>query len=119
MAEVCGELVMRCFHARTNAHVLHLQTKSYAEHVALQGFYDGIIPLIDGLAESYQGEYGFIPFKPTPYTPADNGVRLLESLYGWIDENRDEISDDTYIQNQIDEVQALIRSTIYKLKFLK
>ena len=40
-----GELILHCFHARTNAHVLHLTTKSYAVHVALNGFYDEIITL--------------------------------------------------------------------------
>lgn len=119
MAEVCCELVMRCFHARTNAHVLHLQTKSYAEHKALNEFYDEIIPLTDSFAEAYQGEYGLIPFKPMPYKQADAALPMLEELRTWIDENRDDVSDDTYLQNIIDEIMALIRSTEYKLKFLK
>jgi hypothetical protein len=29
------------------------------------------------------------------------------------------IAQDSYIQNQVDEVVALINSTIYKLRFLK
>ena len=40
-----GELIVRCFHARTNAHILHLQTRSYATHVALNEFYDEIVTL--------------------------------------------------------------------------
>ena len=39
-----GELVMRLFHARTTAHVLHLKSRSYAQHVALNEFYDGVVP---------------------------------------------------------------------------
>jgi hypothetical protein len=35
-----------------------------------------------------------------------------------IDENRDSV-EDSFIQNQIDTVQELINSTIYKLRFLK
>lgn len=115
MAEVCGEFVMRCFHARTNAHVLHLLTKSFAEHKALNEFYDAIIPFIDSFAEAYQGEYGRIPFSNHTYTPAKDAESMLTELHTWIDANRDEISDETALQNIIDEIQALIRSTQYKL----
>lgn len=38
-----GELILRCFHARTNAHVLHLTTRSFAAHKALNEFYDGVV----------------------------------------------------------------------------
>lgn len=116
-----GELVLRCFHARTAAHVLHLQTRSYATHVALQGFYDGLIPLVDSLAEAYQGDYGLIEFPATRYTPAQDGLRLVEGLAEWIEEHRAECcdGDDTYLQNIIDEITALCRSAAYKLRFLK
>ena len=42
--------------SQTQAHVFHLQTGSYAEHKALQGYYEGIDDLVDSLVESYQGE---------------------------------------------------------------
>ena len=44
-----GEFIILCFHARTNAHVLHLQTRSYAAHKALNEFYDEIVELADRL----------------------------------------------------------------------
>lgn len=116
-----GELIMRCFHARTTAHVLHLKTRSYAAHVALQGFYDGIIPLVDSLAEAYQGDYGLIEDYPPRYTPQADALKLLSELSDWIQDHRASCcdSDDTYLQNIIDEIMALIRSTEYKLRFLK
>ena len=46
-----GELILRCFHARTNAHVLHLTTRSFAAHKALNEFYDGVVELADEIAE--------------------------------------------------------------------
>lgn len=119
MASACGEMIMRCFHARTAAHVLHLKTRSYAAHKALNEFYEGIIPLVDDLAEAYQGEYGLIEAYPPKYTPYDDGLALLDDLITWIDDNRDEVCDETYCQNIIDEIVALIRSTQYKLRFLK
>ena len=54
------EMVSKLFHSRTQAHVFHLQTKSYAEHIALIGYYVDIINLVDGVIESYQGKYGII-----------------------------------------------------------
>ena len=115
-----GELVMRCFHARTCAHVLHLQTKSYAAHKALNEFYDEIVPLADKFAESYQGDYGLIDDYPFKYTHVKDGVSLMEEMGDWIADHRSECGDedDTYLQNIIDEIVALTKSTLYKLRHL-
>lgn len=116
-----GELIMRCFHARTTAHVLHLKTRSYSAHKALNDFYDGIIPLVDAFAEAYQGDYGLIEDYPKRYVYFESALDMLDDLSSWIDANRNDVcdEDDTYLQNIIDEIVALIRSTQYKLKFLK
>ena len=114
-----GELIMRCFHARTVAHVLHLKTLSYAAHKALQELYEGIVPLVDSFAEAYQGEYGLISNYSESFKMVDDGLELMQGLAEWIDENRDDVCDETYCQNIIDEILALVRSTQYKLKFLE
>ena len=116
-----GELIMRLFHARTAAHVMHLQTRSYATHKALNDFYDAVVDLADAIAETWQGDYGLIPEYPPRYIPYTDPQKLLADLGEWIDAHRAEVCDkgDTYIQNLIDEVCALIRQTQYKLKFLK
>ena len=54
------EMVCNILHSRNQAHVFHLQTKSYAEHIALNGYYDAVVALFDGIVESYQGKYGII-----------------------------------------------------------
>ena len=43
------------FASRDYAHKAHLNTDSFAEHMALNGFYDGIVDLSDGLAEAWMG----------------------------------------------------------------
>ena len=53
-------LMSMLLHSKTQAHVFHLQTNSFAEHMALAGYYGGIDDLVDGLVESYQGKYGII-----------------------------------------------------------
>lgn len=116
------EMVCNILHSRNQAHVFHLQTKSYAEHIALNGYYDAVVPLFDGIVESYQGKYGIIKnfktFKVEQYRNGKKTISYFERLLDIIEENRDSV-EDSYIQNQIDTVQELINSTIYKLRFLK
>lgn len=116
-----GELILRCFHARTAAHVLHLKTRSYAAHKALNEFYDEIVDLADALAEAYQGDYGLIDFPGLRYTPAQDALEMLAELSDWIAKNRHQCwdGDDSYLENMVDEIVTLIRSTQYKLKFLR
>ncbi len=116
-----GELIIRLFHARTTAHILHLQSKSYSQHKALEGFYEDVVPLADTLAETYQGSYGLIENYPPKYVPHSDGLTMLSDLGEWIEKNRYECceAEDTHLQNIIDEVVSLIRQTTYKLKFLK
>lgn len=116
-----GELIMRCFHARTAAHVLHLSTRSYATHKALNKFYDKIIDLTDALAEAYIGDYGLIGDFPSKYITYEDPISLMTDLSEFIEKNRYKVcdKDDTYLQNAIDEIMALVRSTQYKLKCLR
>jgi len=116
------EMVCNILHSRNQAHVFHLQTQSFAEHKALNDYYDGVVDLFDGIVESYQGKYGIIKnfktFKIEQYRNGKKTISYFERLLDIIEENRDSV-DDSYIQNQIDTVQELINSTIYKLRFLK
>ena len=116
------EMVCNILHSRNQAHVFHLQTQSFAEHKALNDYYDGVVGLFDGIIESYQGKYGIIKnfktFKIEQYKNCKKTISYFERLIEIIEENRDSV-EDSYLQNQIDTVQELINSTIYKLKFLK
>ena len=116
------DMVCNILHSRNQAHVFHLQTQSFAEHKALNDYYDGVVALFDGIVESYQGKYGIIKnfktFKIEQYKNGKKTISYFERLLDIIEENRDSV-DDSYIQNQIDTVQELINSTIYKLRFLK
>lgn len=117
-----GQYLVALFHARTAAHIMHLQATgpgSYAAHQALGAFYEGIVGLADGLAESYQGCYGLIKWPASWAKPASSAVSMLESLKEQSSECREEFADEPHLQNQIDEIVALIDSTLYKLKFLK
>ena len=117
-----AEMMSLLLHSRTQAHTLHLQTESYPEHMALNGFYTEIGDLVDGLIESYQGKYGIIKgYKSMDlqeWKSTDDTVKYMNGLCDKIEELRD-CCKDSYIQNQIDTVCELINSTTYKLRFLK
>jgi len=55
-----NEYVGTLMQSRNQTHIFHLQTSSYAKHVALQEYYEGIIDLIDSLVEAYQGKYDIL-----------------------------------------------------------
>jgi len=117
-----SKLISYLFHSRTQAHVFHLQTPSFAEHMALNTYYDGIIELIDGLVESYQGKYGIITdytnFNLKQYQSKEQVIAYFEMLCEAVYQTY-EMVDDSYIQNQLDTITELIKSTIYKLSYLK
>lgn len=120
-----AELITRLFHARTNAHILHLGTTgagSYAAHKALQEFYEGVVDLADSIAEGYQGEHELIDFSgKCVYRHVADPLKLITELKEWVEQNRYEAieAEDTFLHNIVDEVVALCSSTRYKLKNLK
>ena len=69
-------------HSRTQAHIFHLQTQSYAQHKALQDYYDEIVELIDEYVETYQGKYDILRgyILPTNWKEDDNTIRYFVGL---------------------------------------
>ena len=115
-------LVSKLLDSQKQVHIFHLQTKSFAEHKALQDYYDAIPDLVDGLVESYQGKYGILSgwksFPSADYQSPEQVISYLKSLSEDVAKVYPNMKD-TYIQNQLDEVTSLINSTLYKLRFLK
>jgi hypothetical protein len=102
--------------SREQAHAFHLTTNSYAQHKALQNYYEGIVPLLDSWAEAYMGKYGRLkrvtvnkrymsdPKKARAYFKSlITRIRLVK------------LPKDSYLKNIQDEIVALIRSTMYML----
>jgi hypothetical protein len=117
----CADFIGMLFLARDVAHSVHLNTRSYAKHKALQKFYEGIIDLADDLAEAYQGRHGLM--GPITLHSAKNSSNIVDFLQGQLDEietARYEIigKDDTALQNLVDNIVDHYLSTLYKLRFL-
>ena len=109
------------FLARDVTHSVHLNTRSYSKHKALQKFYENIIDLADSFAEAYQGRHGLIgPISLMSAKKTSNVIEFLESQLAEIESVRYDVcaKTDTSLQQLIDNVIELYLSTLYKLRFL-
>ena len=114
VANIVGVMFMN----RTIAHMAHLKTGSYAQHKALDEFYNEVIELADELAEAAQGEYGkldlnFVSFSGSVDSPVSLISDQLKSLQAF-----GKCIDDDYLANIFQEIEKLYRQTLYKLKEL-
>ena len=113
------EIVSYFNNAKQQAIVWHQQTEVYAEHKTLNEFYDEIVDLLDDLSESYAGIYG----RLTPYsvedlqdwTSTEDTIKYFQAVYQMVQTERKSLYQETWIQNQIDEIAALVAQTIYLL----
>ena len=99
--------------------VWHHQTDQSPVHKALNKFYDGILGLTDGLVESVSGVYGR-PEKyqlddPEDYVDVEQVVAYFKKAYDNIQKDRKDIYEETWVQNQVDEIAALFAKTLYLL----
>ncbi len=101
------QFVMCLLHSVTNAHILHFQSLSYSQHMALGAYYDEVSDLVDGFVEAFQ-----VPDNnPVTYlTYLKEEVATLRRASGF--------PQDSELQNEVDTIANLINSTLYKLRFL-
>jgi len=100
------------FQSRDMMHLMHLKTESFAEHKALNAYYDGILELTDGFTESYFGYYGRLDIS-IPQSTAEDAIAHLKSLAKTIDAERENYP--SCLQNILDEMSALVYKTLYLL----
>ena len=116
-----ADFISKLFESRTQAHILHLTTTSYAKHKALDDYYNDIVGFADDIAEAYQGKYGIIKgYNCGTINDSLDPISYLESIRTYVNTNRYTAfkQTDTNLQNIIDEVVTLLDSTLYKLKNL-
>ena len=120
-----SEMISKLNTSSIQVHIFHWQVKgqgSHAAHEAFGSYYEAIPGLIDALVESYQGKYGVLTGYSTmglmEYESCDKIINYFVALDTFIEQARAKCPQDSYIQNQIDGIQELIYSTMYKLKFL-
>jgi hypothetical protein len=115
------QFVMCLLHSVTNAHILHFQSLSYSQHMALGAYYDEVSDLVDGFVEAFQGKYGLLTKYQSDYQlPDNNPVTYLTYLKEEVATMRraSGFPQDSELQNEVDTIANLINSTLYKLRFL-
>lgn len=121
MTYKAADFVGLLFLARDVTHSVHLNTRSYSKHKALQKFYENIIDHADAFAEAYQGRHGLIgPITLHSATKTSNVIDFLQGQLDDIEKCRYEVVDksDSCLQQLIDNIIELYLSTLYKLRFL-
>lgn len=112
------EFATSLFEIRINAHIAHLQTKSFAQHKALDELYNGIVDHTDTFLESYQGQFGIV----TGYKPMTikEGLDMKGYLNSCVKEFKDFRGTlvDGYLQQLVDNIIEFLYGIIYKLRFL-
>lgn len=116
-----AEFVGQLFLARDVAHSVHLNTRSFSKHMALNTFYESIIDHADAFAEAYQGRHGLIgPITLHSAKKTSNIIEFLESQLADLEAARYDVvpKTDSSLQQLIDNIVELYLTSIYKLKYL-
>ena len=116
-----ADFVGMLFLARDVAHSVHLNTRSYSKHVALNIFYERIIGAADDFAEAYQGRHVLMgPITLHSATKTANIIDFLQNQLDEIEKCRYDVVDktDMSLQQLIDNIIEIYLRTLYKLRFL-
>ena len=122
--EEVAKFISTLLNSRQQSQVYHWQAVgegSNAMHEALNEYYDKIIKKVDGLVEAIQGRYGIISGYNLQFTVREDNKPLIyfQALAKYVETVRKRIPQDSYVQNQVDEIVDLIESTKYKLENLR
>jgi hypothetical protein len=123
MNPIVAKFISTLLASRTQAHIFHWQAigeDSSAKHMALGAYYEEIVGLVDDLVESYQGRFGIITGfdGPSTFREDNDPLKYFKALNQYVEVIRTKLPQDSYIQNQVDEIVALIETTLYKLEYL-
>jgi DUF1680 family protein len=117
----CADFIGILFLARDVTHSVHLNTRSFSKHMALNIFYDRIVGAADDFAEAYQGRHGLIgPITLHSAKKTSNVIEFLEDSLAEIEAARYTVCDksDSSLQQLIDNIVEIYLRTLYKLRFL-
>lgn len=123
MNPIVAKFISTLLSSRTQAHIFHWQAvgeDSGAKHMALGTYYEDIVGIVDDLVESYQGRFGIITGYdgPSIFREDNDPLKYFKALNQYVEVIRTKLPQDSYIQNQVDEIVSLIETTLYKLEYL-
>lgn len=112
----CPEFIAKSLAMRTAVHLAHLKTRSYAQHMALGEFYDGIVGPVDRLAEIHLAENPNDTFPSVRVPAASAPIPLFEAFLAEVRKEQKGESEHKAKENIITEIEELTLQTLYKLK---
>lgn len=110
-------VVNMLFNARTNAHIAHLQTRSFAAHKALNEFYDAVVGIADSFAEASQVN-GILTGYDLGKLWTGDPITNLRSQYQELLAMKSQFKEGHLLQ-LIDDATQVYSTCIYKLTILK
>ena len=121
MSPELEQFCMQCMRMYSNVHLWHLQTGSYAEHEALEEFYNALFELTDSFIEAAIANFGALCCSSV-YTlellPYDEMVDEIEAFKKHVGQQKETITEEGMV-NLLDEMLTTTDSVLYKLKNLK
>lgn len=118
-------VIQNLFESQVYSHYNHLNTRSYAIHKALGGYYENIIGHIDELSELYMGEHPDykinVPdsIQIPPQFSDDSPHKYFVELADVLEEMSSERDFSPTFEDRLRQTVELIRSTVYLLSRLK
>jgi hypothetical protein len=113
------EVVNKMLEARDCLHLVHWNTKSYAEHKALGKFYDSWLDLVDSFVETYSGRYGRIEGKVDISVSSDyDSTTYLEEIRTFLQLEAPTViapTLDADLANILADMLGLVNHTLYLL----
>lgn len=114
------EFASKSFAFRDELHMLHLKTKSYPEHIALEELYKFQLKWLDSFLEAWQGFDGDIDFDIVHAEPKTNSIDCVMDYVGVLMTAKGEMAGDMetygFFVNEIESMIFMLFKTLYKLK---
>ena len=105
-------------HSATVTHLQHFSTRSYAQHKALQKYYEAIPDLVDAYTEAYQGRHGLITGYDVEFHKHRDPKAYVKGLLDFLDEIKATLPKNSDLVNLFDAVVDAVTSLKYKLENL-
>lgn len=121
MSAELEEFCLQCMRMYVNVHLWHLQTGSYAEHEALQDYYEGLFEQTDDFIESAIATSGAIAcdtsynFELLPYGEM---LEEIEAFKEHVEAQKEQQSEDGLV-NILEDMLSTTDKVLFKLKNLK
>ena len=116
--DVIEEVFEECKKSEIMTHLWHLQTKSYAEHIALEEYYTSLQTFLDSFIECWQGKTGVRIEGPSSLSILSISQKDVhfEKLCYFLDEVCcDYLQADLDLQDILLDIKNLVNKTKYLL----